>query len=153
MQTREALTILEDDTVLVGDFAAASQRVLDEVPDWQLVVWGWNFDVLLWAEIPEGVSPCRLGFDQEMMREKIGAFPADRRPRAPVRLRHFFGTHAYSITPAGAAIMLDACLPMTDRLIRFCDGSVFHNLTKDTDVAAAVGGMRAYACMPPLALF
>lgn len=152
VRSGETITVLEDDTVLTGDFATAAVGVLAAVPGWELVMWGWNFDRWLWAEVPEGVGPCWLEFDETTMRDNLAAFPADRHPRAAVRLRHCFGTHAYSITPAGAQRMLDACLPMTDRLVRFFDGSVYAATSVDTDMNTAYRALRAYACLPPLAL-
>lgn len=157
VDTNQTLTIVEDDTVLAGDFASAAQRVLAELPaDWDVVVWGWNFDGYLWAEIPEGVGICRLTFDEEEMRNNIDVFRTSEQPHAPVRLRHCFGTHAYTITPAGAQAMLDASLPVTDRLVRFNDvpteNSTYENATHDLDMNRAYPTLRSYACMPPLAL-
>ncbi|HOB50191.1 MAG TPA: glycosyltransferase family 25 protein [Mycobacterium sp.] len=153
----ETLTVVEDDAILAGIFGTEAERVIDGLPPgWDLVLWGWNFDGYLWAEIPEGVSVCRLTFDQEEMRKHIDVFRADNRPRTAVRLRHGFGTLAYTITPTGAAAMLEACLPMTDRLVTFrgvaVEDFLYPNLTNDVDMNRAYPDVRAYACMPPLAL-
>lgn len=150
----ETLTIVEDDTILAGDFAEEAERVLAELPaGWDVVMWGWNFDTYMFAEIPEGVSICRLEFDQPEMRKHIEVFRAGGHRPTAVRMRHCFGTHAYTITPAGARAMLEACLPMTDRLVAFsCGGVVVDNSDVDKDMNRAYPALRSYACLPPLAV-
>lgn len=154
VESDETLTIVEDDTVLAGNFADEAARVLGELSaGWDVVMWGWNFDMPLWAAIPDRVSVCRMDFDQNQMREHLGAFRAGRQPRTAIRLRHCFGTHAYSVTPTGARALLRACLPMTDRLVSFNEADlVLANSNHDTDMNRAYPALRAYACLPPLAL-
>lgn len=156
--TDETLVIVEDDTILAENFAAEAARVLDGLrsgtdPGWDLVMWGWNFDMPVWADIPDRVSLCRLDFDQEQMRRHIATFRTGSGPRAAVRLRHCFGTHAYSVTPAGARALLAACLPMTDRLVSFRPAElVLANSHHDIDMNRVYPALRAYACLPPLAI-
>jgi GR25 family glycosyltransferase involved in LPS biosynthesis len=157
VDTGESLTVVEDDAILAGNFASEAERVLDRLPaGWDIVLWGWPFDGYLWAEIPEGGCVCRLTFDQEEMRKHIDVFRANDHPRTAVRLRHGFGTLAYTISPAGARAMLDACLPMTDRLVAFrgvaVEDSTYPNLGFDVDMNRVYPNVRAYACMPPLVL-
>lgn len=150
----ETLTVIEDDTVLAGNFAAVARRMLSELPtDWDIIMWGWDPSEHLWAEIPEGVSVCRLEFHQAEMRKHIEVFRAGCRSHTAVRLRHCMGTPAYTITPAGARTMLDACLPMTDReVVVSCGGAVMNNPMIDADMNRVFPESRAYACLPPVAM-
>lgn len=150
----EVVTILEDDSVLAPNFVPAANRFLERLPpDWGLVKWGWNFDSFVWAEIPEGVSLCRMAFDEEAMRVNLETFRTSHPSPVPIRLRHAFGTQAYTVSPTGARALLDAVLPMTDRIVSFPGFDVaLRNASNDVDVNMVYPLIRAYACVPPLAV-
>ncbi|MDQ1342895.1 MAG: hypothetical protein QG571_1515 [Pseudomonadota bacterium] len=154
VENDEILTVVEDGVVLAGDFGLEAQRVLRELPaGWDIVMWGWNFDEALWTEIPDGVSVCRMDFNDQQMCRHIDGFRAGGSRPTAVRLRHCFGSPAYTVTPAGARILLDACLPMTDSKIAFsCGGVVVDSQSIDADMNRAFPAMRAYACIPPIAI-
>ncbi len=152
VETGMPITVVEDDAVLAPDFAEASEQVLASLPeDWAIVLWGWNFDAYLWAEIPEGVAPCRMEFGQPELRANLEVFRREKRPHVAIRLRHAFGLMAYTISPGGAEAMLETCLPLTDRLIElsWCDVVV-------ADGPIGIGMNRiypsipSYVCVPPL---
>ncbi len=147
-------TIAEDDAVFAKHFSEASASFLAGLPeDWDVVLWGWNFDAFLWAEIPEGVSRCKLEFNQDDLRRNLEAFRNGRHAHVPVRLRHAFGTLAYSISPRGARAMLDACLPLKNRRVEFSGFDVvIENRSFDSMMNAVYPQLKAYVCMPPLAV-
>jgi glycosyl transferase family 25 len=56
-ESEEIVTVAEDDAIFAQHFISASEAFLRKLPtDWDIVLWGWNFDAFLWVEIPEGVS-------------------------------------------------------------------------------------------------
>src|SRR5262249_33772392 len=131
--TGEPITVAEDDAIFAGHFVPASRQFLEKLPpDWGFVMWGWNLDAFLWAEIPEGVSVCRMEFDQDKMRKNIAIFRSHSTAHAPIRLRHAFGIMAYTVSPLGAKLLLDTCLPLRDMYVEFsCWGVVTPNATID----------------------
>lgn len=154
IREQKPITVAEDDAVFAPDFITASGALLGMLPaDWDIVLWGWNFDALLWVEIPEGVSACRIEFNQNHLRENIEVFRTRKYGHAPLRLRHAFGNLCYSVSPAGARTLLDNCLPLGDPLVKFPGyGVVIENKTFDSTMNRIYPQLKAYACMPPLAV-
>jgi GR25 family glycosyltransferase involved in LPS biosynthesis len=148
------VTVLEDDAILAANFPDAHVALLHCLPeDWSIVLWGWNFDRSVWAEIPEGVARSVLSFDQDKLRENIAAFRASRPACAPVRLRHAFGSLAYSVSPGGARKLLELCLPLSRQFIRFEGfGIGIPNNGIDCMMNLAYPKLKAYVCLPPLAV-
>lgn len=148
------MTVVEDDALLARDFLPARDEFLRRLPaDWSIVLWGWNFDRSVWAEIPEGVAKSVLNFDQHALRENIEVFRRSEVPHAPIRLRHAFGTPAYSVSPSGAAALLRSCLPLARRFIRFEGfGVEIPNNGIDCMMNGAYPKLKSYVCLPPLAV-
>ena len=147
------MTIAEDDAVFAKHFSETSTAFLARLPaDWHIVLWGWNFDAFLWAEIPEGVSRCKLEFNQDDLRRNLEEFRNHHQAHAPVRLRHAFGMLAYSVSPHGARALLDLCLPIKNQRVEFPGFDVvIENRSFDSTLNAVYPRLKAYACMPPLA--
>lgn len=149
-----AITVVEDDAILARDFLTARDDLIGRLPpDWGIVLWGWNFDRSVWAEIPEGVAKSVLTFDQDALRENIEVFRTAEVAHGPVRLRHAFGTLGYAVSPAGARALLASCLPLAKRFIHFEGfGIGIPNNGIDCLMNAAYPKLKAYVCMPPLAV-
>lgn len=149
-----ALTVVEDDAILAPDFLPARDDLLRRLPaEWSIVLWGWNFDRSVWAEIPDGVAKAVLQFDQDALRDHIDVFRHSRVPHAPIRLRHAFGTLGYTISPACASALLSACLPLARRFIQFEGfGIGIPNNGIDCLMNTAYAKLKSYVCMPPLAV-
>jgi glycosyl transferase family 25 len=148
------VTIAEDDAIFARNFVPARDAFLRDLPqDWSIVLWGWNFDRSVWAEIPEGVAKSVLHFDQTALRENIETFRHAEVAHAPVRLRHAFGIMAYTISPHGAKAMMDICLPLSRQFIGFEGfGIAVPNNGIDCVMNLGYPKLRAYVCMPPLAV-
>lgn len=153
VEKRSSITIAEDDAVFAQNFLAASQAFSERLPDdWDIVLWGWNFDAYLWVEVPEGVARCKIETRQEDLRQNIETFRAGKSSPTPIRLRHSFGIMAYTVSAVGAEKLLKICLPLRNVLIPFPGFNVvIENKTIDAMMNMAYPEMKAYVCMPPLA--
>jgi GR25 family glycosyltransferase involved in LPS biosynthesis len=114
--SQETLTIAEDDAVFRADFEHEANRVIASLsPDWDMILWGWNFDSILGLEFMKNVSPAFMRFDQDQMRQGIDFFVDSVEKEMPAAygawntLLHFISK--------GAAALLDKCLPFKRHLI------------------------------------
>jgi glycosyl transferase family 25 len=148
------ITVVEDDAILAPDFTRAQDAFVRRLPaEWAIALLGWNFDRSVWAEIPEGVAKSVLNFDQDALRENIATFRRSAVDHAPIRLRHAFGSLAYTVSPAGAKALLEMCLPLARQFIRFDGfGIGIPNNGIDCMMNTAYPMLKAYVCMPPLAV-
>jgi glycosyl transferase family 25 len=148
------LTILEDDAILRRDFDSESARVLAGLPpDWDIVVWGWNFDSILALNIMPDVSPTVMHFGQNQLRASIRGFQALEGTPAALRLSECFGTCAYTISPAGARKFMAHCFPLR-RFHHFSQGlgRELPNNGIDIPMMGLYPRSRSYCALPPLAV-
>jgi glycosyl transferase family 25 len=152
VETGAPLTICEDDAVLKPGFAARAAEAAAQVPDAELIVWGWNFDSVLGGRLFDD-TPFAMGFDQARMRLDLEGFRRDRTRPTMLRLQRALGTPCYTVTPTGAQTLLNFCFPLRP-------GSIFvpllgrelSNNGIDIPMNGAYPDMAAYAAFPPLAL-
>jgi Tfp pilus assembly protein PilF len=128
-------------------------------PEWDLVFWGWNFDVVVVFDMLPGVSPCIAQFDQGKMRLHTRDFP--RLPIAPRahRLLWSFGMTCYSVSPRGARNLSDKCFPLRPMFIPWPEGVPrpiqspgIHNIGIDATLNGIYRDLNAYVCFPPLVI-
>jgi glycosyl transferase, family 25 len=148
----QSLTICEDDAIFNRSFCAASATVLQQLPpDWDVILWGWNFDSMLWFDMIPGVSSCIGWFDQDSLRKGIDAFQsANVRPRS-FRLFQAFGTVCYSISSNGARSLRQSCLPLRNSPT-YVPGlrSAVANSTLDVGLNSAYRRINSFVSVPPL---
>jgi GR25 family glycosyltransferase involved in LPS biosynthesis len=147
-------TIVEDDAVLRHDFHEQSANILASLdPEWDMVVWGWNFDSILSLNIMPDVSPAVVLFDQQKMRGANGAFQQMSGTPAVLRLDKCFGTPAYSISPRGARKFLLNCLPLKNFEVFF---PVLNRALPNNGIDIAMNRIYSqtvtYCSLPPLAI-
>lgn len=153
-ESGQALTILEDDAILRHDFAARSAQVVAGLPpDWDIVVWGWNFDSILSLHIMPGVSPAVVLFNQTQMRASVRNFQALAGAPAVHRLSECFGTCAYTISPIGARRFMANCFPLAP-FHHYVHGlkSDLPNNGIDIAMIRLYSHTHAYCALPPLAV-
>lgn len=148
-----AMTVVEDDAIFRRDFGAEHERVLGELPpDWDFILWGWNFDALLsiWA-MPE-TSPVVMLFHQDQMRESVEAFQAATHRCVAYRLDKAFGIPAYSISPRGANTFLERLVPLSTFAMYFPPplGREIPHGALDGAMNAVYSDTKSYVCFPPL---
>jgi GR25 family glycosyltransferase involved in LPS biosynthesis len=148
------LTICEDDVVFNHNFFAATDALVGKLPpDWHAVYWGWNFDSILAFELINGVSPCVGEFNERELRSGIAIFQsADVNPQM-FRLMRAFGTVCYSVSPAGARLLRQLCIPLRNMEIpiRALDRTL-QNCTLDVMINAFFRRIKAFVSFPPLAV-
>jgi GR25 family glycosyltransferase involved in LPS biosynthesis len=152
ISAQESITVAEDDAVFHRNFPGQSESLLRDLsPDWDLVMWGWNFDSILLFDLVPGVSQCLSTFDQDGLRRGVEAFVNT--PSSPRLFRLFrcFGTICYTISPNGAKRMKDRCLPLRPIAVDFpMVNSAFPNNGIDIAMNSAYGDVNAFVCFPPL---
>jgi glycosyl transferase, family 25 len=110
---KKVLTIAEDDAVFHREFECLAQEVLASLPiDWDIILWGWNFDSIVAFDMLPGVSYCIGSFDQDGLRKNIQGYQhAIVAPKAYRAIR-CVGTVCYTISPSGAEKLYKYCLPI-----------------------------------------
>ena len=71
----QPLTICEDDAIFNRQFDLHAEQVIGTLPaEWDLVLWGWNFDLVLSVEVLPGVANSQILFEQMSMNLNGAAF-------------------------------------------------------------------------------
>lgn len=151
---QRVVTVVEDDAILRADFASASQAVIERmVADWDIVMWGWNFDAGLALNVMPDVSPMVVLTDQAAMRQSINRFRTETGMPYPMPLARCFGTYAYSISPKGAAIFRAACFPLKPLAVPFpLRAHPIQNNGIDIAMNALYPSVQSFVSIPPLAI-
>jgi GR25 family glycosyltransferase involved in LPS biosynthesis len=148
----EETTVAEDDAVFRGDFAEASAELLARLPaDWDIVLWGWNFDSVLSVRDMEEISPVVMAFDQDALRHSVADFQTlETRPKV-LKLGMCFGLPAYSISPGGARKFIVGCFPLEDFELRLpLFDFALRNRGIDIAMSRFYGSANAFVAFPPL---
>jgi GR25 family glycosyltransferase involved in LPS biosynthesis len=119
----QMITIAEDDAIFHGGFPQHAAQVLANLPaDWDIILWGWNFDLFLSIEMLPGVSTCLAQFEQIKSISSIRQFQVQELRSNPLRLRWAFGTPCYSVSSNGLRRIMEKCLPLQPLVIPFPEG-------------------------------
>ena len=149
---QQAVTIAEDDGIFSGNFEARSKECLASLAaDWDIVLWGFNFNAFVWIDLLPRVSTATMQFFQDQLQRNIDNFKDLEIKPTLLRLRHLFGIPCYSVTPKGARALLDLCLPLNSALIDFPGFDVrIENNGLDFAMNVAYPSLNAFVCIPPL---
>lgn len=146
------LTIAEDDAVFRLDFEEQHAHALRDLPpDWDFVLWGWNFDSIVALNAMRGISTGIFIFDQSQLRQAIPAFQrADDRSHL-LRLNKCFGIPAYTLSPSGAKKFKSQCFPLAPFNLFF---PVLEREMPNNGIDMAMNRIyettQSYVCIPPL---
>lgn len=154
IKENSVVTVAEDDAIFREDFHAASKKVLSLLPDqWDIILWGWNFDsILSFNEMPS-VSPAIVHFNQSNLRISISNFKKMIGANFPLRLDKCFGTVAYSISPKGAELFKKECFPLSHFLMHFPSvKQIVRNDGIDIAMNRIYSNAQSYVCFPPLVI-
>lgn len=148
----QPITIAEDDTCFNRGFSQKAVDLLDRLPsDWHIVRWGWNFDSVLDVNVLPGLKDGILQLAPAPLGEQVGAFQQLDYEVSPIRLNQVFGLLCYTVSPAGARRLLEACFPLKNELVTVRGlGRTVLATSIDTMMNEHYGSMKAYVCFPPL---
>jgi GR25 family glycosyltransferase involved in LPS biosynthesis len=154
----DILTIAEDDTVFNARFDGSAEKVIDKLPaEWDLIIWGWNFDLFVCFELFPGVSHCLAQFEQDRMTSNIGLFHDQSVSPLSFKLLWAFGTPCYTVSPKGAHTLKSRLLPLRPKKILCPEGiraypykAYYHGSSIDHALNGIYRQLDAFVCFPPL---
>jgi len=148
------MTICEDDAIFHKDFALLSQRIIETLPeDWDVCLWGFNLDSLLYCFMPEKLSTCCMRFNQDDVRNNYPDYIKSDIQSAPFQLIQALGTICYSMSPKGAKIFLSQTQPIRRMNVFFpCLARDLENVALDISMNAFYGINKSYVAFPPLVI-
>jgi GR25 family glycosyltransferase involved in LPS biosynthesis len=156
--SEQLVTLCEDDAIFNDRFEQCAEALLKTLPsDWDIIFWGYNFDMFISLELLPGVTHSTVMFDQDRMRSNIETF--QRQAIAPQAFKALwtFGTCCYSISPKGAAVLKSKILPLAPRVTPFPEGQkaypyspAWRHVGIDNSINAVHKQISSFVCFPPL---
>jgi len=154
INTNHAITVIEDDVILRADFESEHNKMIDSISgDWDIVLWGWNFDHILSVNVMPDISPVIMIFNQQQLRNSVPNFYNSKSSSSLLSLDKCFGIPAYTISAKGAGKFKEYCFPLLPFEIEF---PLMTNKMQNNGIDIAMNSLypslNAYACFPPLAI-
>jgi tetratricopeptide (TPR) repeat protein len=156
IQTGKQVTICEDDAIFNQQFEFHAEQLINILPpNWDLVVWGWNFDSIFYFEMLPGIVKCQAWFDQGRMILNTTAFQHEHLSPGVFKLLWAWGTPCYTVSPKGARTLKSKLLPFRPMSTFRPDGRPGPPI-----VVVGIDGalndlyrhIDSFACFPPLAI-
>jgi hypothetical protein len=147
--------VCEDDAVFRADIAERWRSIERLLPnDWDLVLFGYNFDSGITMDLIPGVQSFRSSFDNRPVDEAaIERFRDCVQPVLLTKLENAFGLPAYAVSPAGAARLLNTCFPMrNEEFFVPCLNRHLRAGSMDSLMNNYYRNWQAFATFPPLVL-
>ena len=159
IESNQIVTVAEDDAIFNFDFERRAAGILSNLPpDWDFILWGFNWDLFACFEMIPGVSMCLAQFQQERMRAAIATFQKKHSvlPQA-YPLIWAFGLTCYSISPKGARAFKSRLLPLRRLLVSIPEavrappyGGTFRTVGVDNHMNSLYRDLNSFVCFPPL---
>ena len=156
--------ICEDDATIHNDFTNVLQRAMQMVSEFDILYFGFNFDMHINYEIP-GFGDCISIFDEKRFSSHENLIEFQNAPFGAniYRVKRLYGAICYAISPQGAAKLLAQCLPLKNGshdyilpvgLGRDCTLNVSSKFEcVDTRVGLqALENISAYGIIPPIVI-
>lgn len=154
VETQQPLTLCEDDAIFNHDFPRIAEAVIAQLPaDWDIILWGWNFDAHLTFNLLPGVSTCTATFDQEAARGGVEQFVKQQIGVRVYRLMRAFGMPCYTVSCKGAQLLRRHCLPLRPMSV-FYPGlkRMWPNTAIDVMASDLYPQIKAFVSLPPLVI-
>jgi GR25 family glycosyltransferase involved in LPS biosynthesis len=148
------ITVCEDDAVFAADFTAIGNARIAALPDgWDIVLWGWNFDGWMVFQALPGGPACLVHNDRFLTAEDFAAASGTAASPRLFRLDYACGTLCYTISPQGAARMLDYCRPIRPLSVLLPEARAkLPNLGVDLMMSSTYSRTQSYVSVPPLVI-
>jgi len=158
--TGEVMTICEDDALFHHRFEAEAEAMMRRLPaDWDVLLYGWNFDAMLLLDLLPGSCPALVMCDEDRLRAHAAEFQRHVQPSLPLRVLQAFGVLAYSISPKGARTLRAFCLPIRPMTVTLPGPTRnlqserrLANIGVDVMMSAVYPQIGAFVAFPPLAI-
>jgi GR25 family glycosyltransferase involved in LPS biosynthesis len=149
-----SLTIAEDDAIFRRDFYSTQEILLNSISnDWDIVLWGWNFDAILSLNLLPGISSGVVVMNQDQMRSTIDNFMNLTNMPSLLALDKCFGIPAYTISPNGAKKFKSLCFPLKPFSVWFpILNKNIPNNGIDISMNKIYSSTKSYICFGPLVL-
>jgi GR25 family glycosyltransferase involved in LPS biosynthesis len=149
----DPVTIVEDDAVLNRNFKDDRNKMLCQLPaDWDIILWGWNFDSILHTNLPGSISSL-TSFASPVSENQLIEFRLSRVNSVPQKLMGAFGTVAYTVSPRGAQRLKQCCFPLMKEYISIPGlNRKLLNIGIDVVMNKWYPHLQAYAAFPPLVI-
>lgn len=158
----QTAVVCEDDVALRSDFAGLHARYEPELARADAIFWSYNFDMHVAYRVP-GMGICSNIYDEAWFQDeaRIAEFQAGRGPTALYRPERLWGVACYSLTPRGAAKLLDRVMPLKNGSVDFMyptglkqlSSCNFPSLGIDSDLGLVhVKELDAWVAVPPAAI-
>ncbi len=157
IETGQVVTVCEDDAIFHHDFEQQAEAIISRLPaNWDVLLYGWNFDSMLLIDMLPGVSPSIVLCDEDQLRTHVEEF--QRRPLSPqpIKVLQAFGS-CYSLSPKGAKALKSFSLPIRPMSIALPTPSrnlrserQLSNIGIDVIMSAAYPELSAFITFPPL---
>jgi len=147
-----AITVCEDDAIFNRHFARRAETVLAALPNnWDIILWGWNFDAILHVDLIPGMKQAVMQFDAAALADRSCEFQEKAYEILPMRLVTAFGTICYSLSPHGARSLGERCFPLRNEFIPIAGmGRQLMNFGIDTIMNKHYSALQSYVSFPPL---
>ena len=151
--SNKPLTICEDDAHFNKAFPRfAGDAVAKLAGQFDLILWGWNFDSVLCFNL-WGISSCSTIFDAAQMRGAMEHFNALSITPTLYALQRAYGTVCYTLSPKGAALLLEKAVPLRPMEVFFPGlGKNMPNTGIDVVLSSLYPQIIALVSFPPLVL-
>ena len=154
------VTVSEDDGIFSHQFELRAEELLKTLPDnWDMIYWGFNFDMFLCFDMLPGVSSCVATFDQQLMRTATATFQKQLITPQAFKVAWAFGTVCYSISPKGARLLKSKLLPLRPQVIQLPEAkgvppysAAWRTVGIDNCIGAVQREINSYVCFPPLVI-
>lgn len=148
------LTVLEDDAIVVENFNQLSYEMVSSLGDnWDILVWGWNFDAVVSVSCMSEISTSVMVFNQTMLRDNAEKFQKLTLRNNILSLDKLFGTIGYTISPKGAKKFKESCFPVTNFEI-YVPGinRNVRNMGIDVSMSRVYSAFNSFVSFPPLVI-
>ena len=148
------ITIFETDVIATFGFEEKAGRLACSIPtDWDIILWGYVFGprppMKVWVDLGFSKMSIRCCAPAEF--DDFKSFQSTDYHYSLFRLLNAWGTLAYSVSPHGARMLLNSCLPLRHRAIQISQPGVsYWDDGIDGPMNTVYPSMKSFICIPPL---